>query len=85
MHWVLIAWIVFFGAAFYGTLALHTWTRARPVFPLSLFLLALFLPPLFPLLVLYVFVLVPPPAVVVVETRAPPPRVVRASSSWRVA
>ena len=73
MHWVLFVWIVFFSTAFYGTLALCAWPRARPVFPLSLFLLAFLLPPFFPFLLLYVFLL--PPPVIVVHPE-PPPRTV---------
>ena len=54
----------------YGGLVACTWPYARPIFPFSLLLLAVFLPPLFPLVALFVlayWLLVPLRPVVVVH------------------
>ena len=65
-EWILLA----VGAVLYTGFVLTTWSYARPRIPLGLVVLALFLPGLFPLLLLYVCLVPPSPPVVVIVPRA---------------
>ena len=60
MDSITIAWIVIptlLGSLIYLGLAICAWPYARPLFPLWLFLFALFFPPLFPFLLVYTIVI----------------------------
>ena len=58
IYWGWIFLPIFISILFYSSLVLFTWPYARPVLPIWLLLLAIFFPPLFPFVLLYLLFLV---------------------------
>jgi hypothetical protein len=80
MTTALLAWLIFASVVvffLYVAMGLLTWTRGRPLLPLWLLLLALFVPPVLPFLFLYVLVVswwLVPKTIVLALHPVPPPR-----------
>ena len=56
---IYVAWYVvpiFLATSLYMAIALFTWPYARPLMPIWILLLAIFIPPLFPILFAFIFI-----------------------------